>query len=67
MIALLEQLQDLEPLLDGKCPDCCGEHFLAGPEGGLTQNVECADCGARFNVCPRCPAIPRGFVERIGR
>lgn len=39
-----------EPLLKGRCPDCNGVEFFAGPQGGMCQNFECCSCGARFNV-----------------
>lgn len=45
----------------GVCPDCKGDSFLKGPEGGCSVNIECAECGSRFNVCP-----PH-FFERIGK
>jgi hypothetical protein len=32
------------------CPDCVGFIFRLGPRGGLSQNIECAGCGSRFNV-----------------
>jgi len=36
-----------------KCP-CCGafESMLAGPRGGVCQNIMCSECKARFNVTP---------------
>jgi len=34
----------------GKCPDCHGQ-LLKGPEGGLSINVMCWDCGHKFNIC----------------
>jgi ribosomal protein S27AE len=43
----------------GQCPDCGGDRFLAGPEGGMNQNIKCAGCGSKFNVCPPW------FAERI--
>ena len=51
----------------GQCPDCGGKKFLAGPEGGLTQNIKCAACGSEFNFCPPCYVMPIGFAERIGQ
>lgn len=45
-----------------ECPDCGGKWFLYGPQGGVSQNIECANdnCRSRFNVT-------MGFhVERIG-
>ena len=41
------------------CPDCHGPHFLKGPEGGLSVNIKCGDCGSQFNICPPF------FAERI--
>lgn len=41
----------LEPLAEGRCPDCAGERFNLGPRGALSVNIECAGCSARFNVC----------------
>jgi hypothetical protein len=34
----------------GDCLDCGGFLFRPGPSGGLSQNIECVGCGARFNV-----------------
>ena len=41
----------LEALGEGRCPICSGERFRRGPAGGRSVNIECASCGARFNVC----------------
>lgn len=51
----------------GVCPDCGKDEFLAGPCGGLCQNIKCAVCGSEFNFCPPCFAMPIGYAERIGR
>jgi uncharacterized Zn finger protein (UPF0148 family) len=32
------------------CPDCGCFIFRPGPRGGISQNIECAQCGSRFNV-----------------
>jgi hypothetical protein len=32
------------------CPDCGCGIFRTGPRGGVSQNIECAQCGSRFNV-----------------
>ena len=32
----------------GDCPDC-GGGLLEGPTGGLSVNVKCSLCGAKFN------------------
>jgi hypothetical protein len=37
----------------------CGD-FLEGPSGGMSQNMMCASCGARYNVCSPF------FAELIG-
>jgi len=42
------------------CPDCGHEEFIAGPEGGGSQNFKCRHCGSRFNDMG-----PFG-IERIG-
>ena len=55
----------LESLNINRCPDCGGEKFLAGPEGGLSQNIKCANCGSEFNYCPPCTVMPSGYAERI--
>ena len=44
---------------NGGCPDCGGFEMLAGPRGAACQNIECANCGAAFNVGPM-------VFERIG-
>lgn len=33
----------------GCCPDC-GNELVAGPRGGLAQNVCCVKCHSEFNV-----------------
>lgn len=38
-------------LRKGHCCDCEGQ-LLAGPRGGLCQNVECELCGHKFNLGP---------------
>jgi hypothetical protein len=57
---------------DERCPDCgCGV-FRPGPRGGLSQNIECVQCGSRFNVTRWDPAMttregpmPIVWAERI--
>jgi len=46
-------------LEEGICPDCDSKTFYRGPEGGLSTNIRCVDCGSKFNVCPPY------FAERI--
>jgi hypothetical protein len=43
-----------------ECPDCGCGIFRPGPRGGLSQNVECAQCGARFNVTRLDPVMMEG-------
>jgi hypothetical protein len=45
--------------IENRCPDCDSLGFLAGPEGGCSQNIKCKNCGNKFNVCPPF------FAERI--
>jgi len=42
------------------CPDCGGDNFFAGPEGGSCTNICCAnpECRSAFNWC-------LSLVERI--
>lgn len=59
----------LERLNEGFCPDCGSEHFNRGPTGGLSFNVRCADCGAKFCFSP--PFAPArinnpDFVYHLG-
>jgi len=47
--------------LRDRCPLCGAPavDMLRGPLGGLSINVECPPCGARFNVIT---GIPRGVL-----
>ena len=37
----------------GRCPACTEPtRFLAGPRGGMSQNIKCEKCGQRFNITP---------------
>jgi len=48
----------LDPVLfqalyvEKKCPDCGSTDFYVGPQGGMAQNVMCANenCGSKFNL-----------------
>jgi hypothetical protein len=54
----------------GKCPDCENLSMTIGPRGGLSRNLICANCLARFNVAPWYDGrIPQNllFVQRIVR
>ena len=56
--------RDFVGWIDRRCPDCHGQDFLEGPHGGMCVNIECSNCGSRFNV-----AIWRGdfaLIQRIG-
>lgn len=33
-----------------RCPYCSSTRFVAGPRGGLSQNVTCTQCSAAFNI-----------------
>lgn len=47
-----------------KCTFCGSTSFYDGPSGGASQNIECADCGARFNI----HLIPGGpFLDMVIR
>lgn len=34
------------------CNACNHDQFKHGPEGGLCKNIECCNCGARWNYGP---------------
>jgi hypothetical protein len=40
----------IDALKEDRCPDCGGFIFRPGPQGGISQNIECVGCGNRFNV-----------------
>lgn len=64
---MIEKLtgQEITALDSGECPDCGSAHFLESPHGGLSVNIMCADCGAKFNITP---GIAGSFgKQRIGR
>ena len=43
----------LECVRKNKCPDCGTKgRILAGPCGGMAQNVKCDNCGSEFNITP---------------
>lgn len=54
-------------IADGRCPDCNGKGFYAGPSGGMSQNIYCQnrDCRSAFNVTQF--TATEGTVERIGK
>jgi len=51
---MIEELtiKEVAAIDKGKCPDCGSTDFYEGPHGGMNVNVECAECGARFNIMP---------------
>ena len=59
---------------DEKCPDCGCDVWRPGPRGGLAQNIECTNCGARWSVTRLLPhhamplhvgPLPIVWAERI--
>ena len=39
---------------------CCGaDYYMRGPEGGVSLNIKCAMCGAKFNITPLIQEIER--------
>lgn len=50
---------ELSKMRDGKCPDCGGGDFYAGPSAGMMQNYYCANplCGSGFNLCASIPQM----------
>ena len=34
------------------CPNCNYKKFSTGPEGGLSVNIWCGQCGSRYNYSP---------------
>lgn len=43
-------IDDAVAIGKGRCPVCGGDHLLAGPRGGIAQNIACDDCHSEFNV-----------------
>lgn len=41
---------------------CCGKSvkYYRGPQGGLSENIKCAHCGQKWNICPT-----NHFIEKI--
>jgi hypothetical protein len=59
-----EEAYDLYEL--GVCPFCSRVHFMSGPRGGMSTNIECSACGARFNVLPVELGRDTGWGQVIG-
>lgn len=34
----------------GECPFCGSKKYYPGPCGGMSQNVQCSECGAELNI-----------------
>ncbi len=43
-----------------KMPCCGSTGFYEGPHGGANQNITCANCGERWNIC-----LPIRLIEKI--
>lgn len=44
--------RQLKKFRKGKCPNCGQDGLRGGPCGGLSQNIICTSCGARYNNTP---------------
>lgn len=42
--------EEIIPRLDASCPNCFHKKFYEGPSSGLSTNIECAGCGARWDA-----------------
>lgn len=42
----------------GACPNCGGHLFHPGPRGGLSENIRCAGCGAKWWIGAPFPPEP---------
>jgi DNA-directed RNA polymerase subunit RPC12/RpoP len=57
-----QQKEDAHIFYDLHKMPCCGAaSYYEGPHGGLSTNIKCAECGAKFNVTPS----PFRQIERI--
>lgn len=65
----LETLDDeqLRRMSDGHCPDCNHRGFVLGPRGGMSINIACGGCGARFNVASSSASHRFVWGQRIDR
>lgn len=65
----LGQLNDeqLKRMSDGYCPDCNHRGFVLGPRGGMSINIECGGCRARFNVASFTHSHRFAWGQRIER
>ncbi len=39
-------------LRNSGCPDCGSKMFAEGPSGGISTNIQCAECKSEFNITP---------------
>lgn len=65
MNAIIRYTAELPENAEGfnACPECHGKRFHFGPRGGMAVNVECAGCGAAFNIGELAP----GYFELLHR
>lgn len=56
----LDKSVSLNSLFHGRCPDCGSEKFIPGPRAGLSVNIQCFQCGSKFNI-----SYIMFFAERI--
>lgn len=57
---------DVNAMREGRCPDCGASELLAGPSGGISQNIGCNNCLMEFNVHHGFGSGPFG-VDRTGK
>jgi len=57
-----KQGETVQPHGRAGCPNCFGKEFYSGPEGGASQNIECVQCGCRWNVS--FAGIPWEYIGR---
>lgn len=50
---------------DGKCPKCGGHDFNPGPHGGLSENIRCAGCGAKWWIGLPFPPEPLQNTDQV--
>lgn len=46
------------------CPDCGGSLFQPGPEGRVSIDIRCKECGSKFCYCPPFP--PQRIINDDG-
>jgi len=56
----MKSIADSKVFFEEKKMPCCGcEDFIEGPSGGMSINILCANCGAKFNMTPILKLIER--------